>query len=74
MADAVTAAARPGVALLDDPDDQGGCAEPGEKSDFGLALSGGGYRAMLFHLGALEACVDCPTRPDERRPRPSETG
>jgi len=26
---------------------------PGPKAEFGLALSGGGYRAMLFHLGAL---------------------
>ena len=25
----------------------------GEKAKYGLALSGGGYRAMLFHLGAL---------------------
>ena len=54
MANTVTATAGAGAALLDDPDDQGGCDEPGEKSDFGLALSGGGYRAMLFHLGALE--------------------
>jgi NTE family protein len=44
----------PGAGLLEDPDDQGGCDEPREKSEFGLALSGGGYRAMLFHLGALE--------------------
>ncbi len=21
-----------------------------------------------FHLGSLETCVDCPTRPDERHP------
>lgn len=53
MADAVPVAG-PGAARLEDPDDQGGCGEPREKSDFGLALSGGGYRAMLFHLGALE--------------------
>jgi NTE family protein len=26
---------------------------PGPKAEFALALSGGGYRAMLFHLGAL---------------------
>ena len=49
------------------PADRGACDDPrprpagwdgsgpieGPKATFGLALSGGGYRAMLFHLGAL---------------------
>lgn len=27
-----------------------------------------------FHTGSLETCLDCPTRPDEREPRPSDAG
>lgn len=25
-----------------------------------------------FHTGSLETCLDCPTRPDEREPRPPD--
>ena len=46
-------------------DDDAGCPEPG----MALCLSAGGYRAMLFHLGALAcpvvrttALADAPTR------------
>jgi len=42
------------AALDTDTDDVGGAAgRTGERSGVGLCLSGGGYRAMLFHLGAL---------------------
>jgi NTE family protein len=34
-------------------DDDGGADEPAERYALGLCLSGGGYRAMLFHAGSL---------------------
>src|SRR5213076_7697 len=46
MADQVTSSASPVRTL---PTDLGASARPG----IALCLSGGGYRAMLFHLGAL---------------------